>query len=46
VVAERDNPTGPRLLVRALRQGDIERRFGAGFAMGDLRAELRGLQAP
>jgi hypothetical protein len=24
VVAERDNPAGPRLLVRARRQGDIE----------------------
>jgi len=27
VVAERDNPNGPRLLVRARRQGDIERVF-------------------
>lgn len=27
VVAERDNPTGPRLLVRARRQGEFERVF-------------------
>lgn len=27
VVAERDKPSGPRLLVRARRQGDIERVF-------------------
>jgi len=27
VVGERDNSTGPRLLVRARRQGDIERVF-------------------
>jgi hypothetical protein len=27
VVAERDNPAGPRLLVLARRQGDIERVF-------------------
>lgn len=27
VVADRDNPSGPRLLVRARRQGDIERVF-------------------
>lgn len=27
VVAERDEPSGPRLLVRARREGDIERIF-------------------
>jgi hypothetical protein len=39
VVAERDNPAGPRLLVRARRQGDIERVFAEAHTVHVPHAE-------